>query len=515
MIILNRFVDRNRELKPLAGKSVLVCTYDTTATAKLIESLASLGARVTYVPVSRGSGPAAGRLGSVENVTLLESVEEAACEALPGADVILEESMRISEFVYRDPARHRWKDSLYSIEQTTSGIRGFERAAEAGLLYPVVNLAESGMKVDVENSAATPESILALLVSRESTALTLKNVLVMGYGSVGRGVARLCRSHGSVVTVSETDPVRRVVAMSHGYATVDARDIDAAIRDQDIVVSCTQNSNGESIGLDRIMLMRNGAMVVNAGTGTGEVSREALRPGTYERNRAIISVTEDDGCIVCSFEKMGMRKNVRILCSAAPLNLGCGSGTADEIIDIVFSLALSTIMSADGRRLSRSIHPVSRDAEDMVAAVMLPSRYGARPVHIRGKELAPEKRPWGGLSRFAPVGDAPAITRFSTVRASFDPGTATSGHYHTVSEEAYIAESGGASITVWDPRDPGAGSKTYGVVSGDYLSIPRGMAHRVLADAVDGFVCIVVASPPFSFWDQFFPERPAGNANKP
>lgn len=509
MSTLETLVNDSGGMEPLRGMSVLVCTYDTTATAKMIRALASLGAHVTYVPVSYGSGYAARELDGAANVTLLETVEDAVYGALPDTDVIFEEGMRISEFVYKDPTKHRWKDGLYSVEQTTSGIRKFERAAERGLLYPVVNLAEAWMKLEMENSVATPESILALLVTRESTTLTLKNVLVMGYGSVGRGVARLCRSHGSVVTVAEACPVRRAIAVSHGYPTADAQDIDVALWDQDIVITCTQNSNGKSIGLEQIMLMRDGAILVNAGTGTGEVCRDALLPGTYDKNRATISVTENNGGVVCSFEKAGMRKSIKILCSAAPLNLGCGNGTTDEMIDIVFSLALATIMSVSGRHLPRSIHPVDPDVERRVADATLPTRHVTRSNHINKAELMHESRPWGGLSRFVPVGLEPPLTRFSTVRASFKPSATTDGHYHAISEEAYLAESGAANIVVWDPKAANTESKTYHVTAGDYLSIPRGMAHRVFADAVDGFVCIVVASPPFSFWDQFFPDRPA------
>ena len=255
--------------------------------------------------------------------------------------------------------------------------------------------------------------------------------MVMGYGSVGRGVSRLCGSHGSVVTVVEKDPVRRAVAASHGYATADTRDIDTAIINQDIVVSCTQSGHGYSIGLEQIMLMKDGALVVNAGTGTGEVSQDIMTPGTREKNRATITVTKNrGGCVMCSFEKTGLRKVVRILCSATPLNLGCGAGTTDDVMDVVFSTALATMIGVDGRRLSNSIHPVGADTERLVATALLPPKHDVAPNHIMERDLVREERPWGILSRFVPPRDAPTLTRFSTARASFDPGSATDGHYY-------------------------------------------------------------------------------------
>lgn len=507
--VLDRLVADNVASAPLAGKSVLVCTHATTATSKLIMAVTALGATVTYVPVSYSGEGVVDDIGDNSDVVVVEATPDAVHRNLPSTDIILDDGMRISSIVYDNPERYRWKEHLYTIEQTTSGIHGFERSMKSGLLYPVVNLAEAEIKREMENSVATPESILSLLVSRESLTLSRKRVLVMGYGSVGRGVSRLCASHGSVVTVAEEDPVRRAVAASHGYATVDVLDIDTALAHQDIVVSCTPNGNGHSLGLEQIMLMKDGALVVNAGTGTGEVTRDALAPGSYEKNRATITITKNgDGCVTCGFEKMGMRKTVRMVCSATPLNLGCGAGTTDDVMDVVFAAALATMIGVDGRQLSNSIHSVGADIEKRVATALLPPKYGLVPNHIAEGDLVREGRPWGCLFRFVPAEGAPALTRFSTARASFDPGSATEGHCHAVSEEAYLVESGSADILVWDPKDPKAEQKTYHVATGSYLSIPRGMAHRVLADPAEGFVCVIVASPPFSFWDQFFPNRP-------
>lgn len=504
--VLGRVVAEHIRAAPLANKSVLICTHATTATFKLIKAITALGASVVYVPVSYNGGGIVGDIGNHANVRLVETALEAVRRELPTIDIILEDGMRISKIIYENPARYRWSEHIYTIEQTTSGIRSFEDVVGSELLYPVINLAEAELKREMENSMATPESILSLLIVKESLTLSRKNILVVGYGSVGRGVSRLCSSHGGVITVVEEDPTRRAVAASHGYVTFGKHDIDVAIMNQDIVVSCTHNGHGYSIGLEQIMLMNDGSLVINAGTGTGEVSRDVLIPGTREKNRATITITKDvDGCVLCGFEKMGMMKAVKILCSATPLNLGCGVGTTDDVMDVVFSTALATMIGTDCHKLSNSIHPVSAGTEKLVATTLLPPKYCVMPNHIMEEDLIREGRPWGSLFRFVPPKGAPTLTRFSTARASFDPGSTTDGHYHAVSEEAYLVEEGSADIVVWDPKDANVGRQTHHVVAGSYLSIPRGMAHRVFADPIEGFVCVIVASPPFSFWDQFFP----------
>lgn len=504
LTVLDGLVADNAETKPLAGKTILVCTHATTATSKLIRSLTALGANIVYVPVSYNGSGTVNNIDVGRSIRLVETALDAVRQELSSTDVILEDGMRISKIIYDSPETYNWPDHLYTIEQTTSGIRKFENVARSGLLYPVVNLAESELKLEMENSVATPESILSHLITKESLTLSRKNVLIMGYGSVGRGVSRLCGSHGSIVTVVENDTVRRAVAASQGHKTVNAQDMDVAIRDQDIVVSCTQNTHGRSIGLEQIMLMRDGSLIINAGTGTGEISQDILMPGTYEKNRAVITITKsDEGCVECHIEKMGMTKTVRILCSATPLNLGCGVGTTNDVMDVVFATALAAMIYIGDRQLSNSIHRIDADVEKLVATTLVNPKYNAVPKHILGNDLVREARPWGSLFRFAPAENAQTLDNFSMARAVFDPGSTTDGHYHAVSEEAYLVESGSADISVWDPKE--VCIEQYHVVVGSYLAIPRGMAHRVFADPIDGFVCVIVASPPFSFWDQFFP----------
>ena len=65
-------------------------------------------------------------------------------------------------------------------------------------------------------------------------------------------------------------------------------------------------------------------------------------------------------------------------------------------------------------------------------------------------------------------------------------------------------EKGTADIVTWDPKNPDDEIR-FEVKPGDYLTIPKGRAHRVFVTSKKDFECIVIASPPFSFWDQFFP----------
>lgn len=428
----------------LRGRNILLHTHATDATCGFVEALHILGARISYIPIEYSVVEAAfDRIAKIPDVKIkpLESAPDLASET----DVLVEDGARIARLIL-DGTWCRPRASLYGMEQTTSGIRFLE---SADLLYPVVNIAESKLKLEMENSASTPESVLASIVVNKQLSLTQKRVLVIGYGNVGAGIANLCRAHGSRVVVIDSDPIRRLIAESKGFQSMDVHEIGQAVQNQDVVVSCTADPAGTCLDVEQFMLMKDGTLVVNAGSGRGEVSNRMLKQGSFEHNRTTISVSARGDDLVCVLAKAGMEKTVEILCSAHPANLRCGTGTAKGTMDIVFSLMALTAIETDPSKLVRGILPVASSVERRVASLGLACSDPPRPHIVKTHRLHGEARPWGRLYRFT---HSDELAGFSVARASFKPGSSTDGHYHTTSNEAYVVEMGAANIMTWDPK---------------------------------------------------------------
>lgn len=492
----------------LRGRNILLHTHATDATCGFVEALHILGARISYVPIEYSVVKTAfDRIAKIPDVKIksLESAQDLVSEI----DVLVEDGARIARLIL-DGTWRRPRASLYGMEQTTSGIRFLEGV---DLSYPVVNIAESRLKLEVENSMSTPESVLASVVVNKQLSFAQKRVLVIGYGNVGAGIAELCRAHGSQVVVIDSDPIRRVIAESRGFQSMDAHGIDPAVRNQDVVVSCTADPTGTCLDVEQFMLMKDGALVVNAGSGRGEVSGRMLKQGSFEHNRATISVSARGDDLVCVLAKAGMEKTVEILCSAHPANLRCGHGTAKDAMDMVFSLMALTAIETDPSKLARGILSVAPSVERRVASLSLARSDPPRPHIVSTHQLRGEARPWGRLYRFTHNKDG--LAGFSVARASFKPGSSTDGHYHTISNEAYVVEMGAANIMTWDPKDHKTPVLAFDVKPGDYLVIPQGRAHRVFVTSVEAFECLVISSPPFSFWDQFFPPKIGWSTDAP
>lgn len=495
----------------LAGKNVLLCTHATEATVELVRTLLHLGTSVFYVPIEYSADGAC-----VEDVRSLEGCAVISYgdvpEVAPKIDVIIEDGMRISA-LYDE----RWgvKPGIFSIEQTTNGIFRLGGIGPGGVTpppWPVINAAESALKMGIENSIATPEAALSALVNRKSVSLARKNVLVLGYGSVGSGISSVCRSHGSIVSVADCDPTKRALASARAFRSLDMAGMNKVLPEQDLIISCTPDGDGSCLGVEQFLIMKDGAIVFNAGSGHGEISETMCRPASRTLNRAKVDITRDGDDLVCRLTKTGACKTVTILCSAHPINLRLSNGTPADAIDPVFSLIVLTVIKTMPEELSGGINKVDADIERHVSRLSektaaAGTAAAAAPTNLphrhKSVDMADEPRPWGELRRFGP--DYPGS--FSVARATFKPGTATDGHYHLTSDEAYVVLGGTAVIMTWDPNDLSVTSD-FAVSGGDYLMIPGGTAHKVFVTSADDFVCMIVASPPFSPWDQFFPRVP-------
>ncbi|MBI4433671.1 cupin domain-containing protein [Candidatus Uhrbacteria bacterium] len=505
-----RITEEYRAAAPFAGKRLLVATHATPATMGFLHALVTLGGRVDFLPVSfSGHGEVLAALAHAHGITVLRSDPEIRA-AIALADIIMEDGARISRRIDAFGSAIALRTGCIAIEQTTNGIRYLERQPAGSLRYPVIDVAQSILKLRLENGIATPESILTTLLAVTRRALLDRRILIIGYGAVGSGLANLCRAHGSMVTVVEREPTRQLLSQSAGFPTHAPQELHQLLHAHDIIISCTTNRTSSMIGLPEVALMRDGTVCCNAGSGTGEFAEEILHPGERHDHHAAATITNSGETIVVHLEKSGATKEVHILAGGHPINLRLGSGTSTEAIDIVYALMLLAAIRADGRTLPRAILPLDSSVSDAVAQYYnQPDVRTHVPQHIRAADLVADERPYGSVIKFGLPGEL--LERFSLARAVFRPNSSTEGHYHLVSEEAYMVEQGVAEMTLWHRERPG--ERTVVVLrAGDYCTIPREYVHHVRVTSAEDFVCLVIASPPFSFWDQFFPNTIASSA---
>jgi len=116
------------------------------------------------------------------------------------------------------------KTLLGSIEQTKSGVKLAEQFISSDSIHkhPVLSVARSKIKIRFENQFIALRVVeeLSLLLYEINEFLSLKDVVITGYGIIGRALAFLLRRYQCNVKIIETNEKIRDVAKSEGFDVI-------------------------------------------------------------------------------------------------------------------------------------------------------------------------------------------------------------------------------------------------------------------------------------------------------
>jgi S-adenosylhomocysteine hydrolase/uncharacterized RmlC-like cupin family protein len=489
---LNSFAQPNQ-----LHRKIVICTHAKQSSVELCRMLLECDAEITFYPVDYSKNPTViDELLSI-GVEVIEQPDK-LIPIIEAADCAIEDGARISKII--DEHNIMVRKEFYSVEQTPGGIRYFEENAPQ---YPVINVAMSAVKLHIENKLATPEGVLQCFSRATGKLLSGKNILIIGYGSIGEGLARLAQTVGAHVTVYDSLASKRLFAKHQGYVTVEKRELDQCFTKQDVIFMATNTYQGSLIGIEQILLMRDGVSICNAGSGRGEITLELQEEGNFNFHDATVAISRQAGNIVVECTKLGSRKTVTVLAEAFPINLHFGDGTSHDAIEVVMALLLLALLHGPSQK-TPGLQVLSNEIQETVAEIAINSETDVSelaPTYIKSKELKKTKKPYGGIYPFH--NELGNLAKFSVARAIFQPAAKTRGHCHKQTQESYFVISGAANILVWS-ADGRSDVRTYAVESGDYLLVPENYFHDVQVTSKANFECLVIASPPFQPWDQFF-----------
>lgn len=485
----------------VALKNIVVCTHAKFSALELCRALVEANINVVFHPVGYSKEPQNLDKLHVMGIRVIENDEE-LLPFIEKADCALEDGARISKII--DQHKPTLKRGFFSVEQTSGGVRYFNEHPPA---YPVIDVAMSPVKLDIENRRATPEGVIQHFSEATGKTLGGKHVLVLGFGSIGEGIARFARILGAHVTVYDQYATKRMFAKHRGYAIIEQDEFDHTIPKQDVIFTATNTYQGTALSVEQFLLMKDGAVICNAGSGRGEVGIELHEPGTYTIHDAAVTIKEADGHLLVHLKKGDLKKSVTVLARAFPINLHLGKGTSHDAIEVVMSLMLLAALHGPSSP-TPGIQALSFDIQEDVALLTIRhDRFGTfEPRYVKTRQLDVTERPYGGVFPFH--NDLSHIANHSVARAWFKTGTKTRGHYHRRTQEAYYAESGTADIILWH-RDSPEQKVTHKIEPGDYLLVPENYFHDVVVTSDEDFECLVIATPPFHIWDQFFNKEEA------
>jgi adenosylhomocysteinase len=370
MPVLRSIRERFARERPLDGLRVGVCLHVTTETANLVRTLIAGGAEVALCaanPLDTQDDVAAAlvaRHGAAVYAVHGEDMDtyyrhiEAVLDTRPrltmddGADLVSTIHGRRTELLA--------SELLGGTEETTSGVvrlRALE--AQGRLGFPIVAVNEARTKRLFDNRHGTGQSALDGILRATNMLLAGRVVVVFGYGWCGQGIALRAKGAGAHVVVCEVDPVRALEAKLEGYEVMPGV---AAAAKGDVLITAT--GGREVVGQAHYEVLRDGAVLCNAGHFDVELDLPALRALAVERRRVRPHVEQ---------HVLGDGRRVNLLAEGRVVNLAAAEGNPAAVMDMSFAnqaLAAEHLVRAAGT-LEPRVHEVPRAIDDEVARLTL------------------------------------------------------------------------------------------------------------------------------------------------
>jgi len=251
---------------------------------------------------------------------------------------------------------HKWIKEWKGVsEETTTGVHRLYQMMERGeLLVPAFNVNDSVTKSKFDNLYGCRESLADGLKRATSVMVAGKNVVVCGYGDVGKGCAKSMRGFGARVLITEIDPICALQALMEGYEVTTLED---AIPEGDIYVTATGNK--DVITAAHISKMKNQAIVCNIGHFDSEIQVAKLNawPGIKkeEIKPQVDRYTFKNG------------KQIFMLAEGRLVNLGCATGHPSFVMSNSFTNQMLAQLDLWKNDYKIGVYRLPRELDEEVA----------------------------------------------------------------------------------------------------------------------------------------------------
>mgnify|MGYP005990506217 CR=1 FL=1 len=326
-----------KDSQPLQGARIAGCLHMTIQTAVLIETLQALGAEVTWSSCNifstqdqaaaaiAGAGTAVYAWKDMTEEEFDWCIEQTLFfgEDRKPLNMILDDGGDLTNMVLdKFPELAAGINGLS--EETTTGVhRLYERVKNGTLPMPAINVNDSVTKSKFDNKYGCKESAVDAIRRATDIMLAGKRVVVCGYGDVGKGTAASFKGAGSIVTVTEIDPICALQAAMDGF---EVKKLETVVGNADIVITTTGNK--DIVQGRHFEAMKDKAIVCNIGHFDNEIDMAWLN-GNFGDTKDTIKPQVD---------KYNVNGNdIIILAEGRLVNLGCATGHPSFVMSNSFT----------------------------------------------------------------------------------------------------------------------------------------------------------------------------------
>jgi adenosylhomocysteinase len=326
-----------KDSQPLKGARIAGCLHMTIQTAVLIETLQALGAEVTWsscnIFSTQDQAAAAIAAAGTAVYAWKDMTEEEfdwcieqtlffGKERKP-LNMILDDGGDLTNMVL--DKYPEFVDGINGLsEETTTGVhRLYERFKNGTLPMPAINVNDSVTKSKFDNKYGCKESAVDAIRRATDIMLAGKRVVVCGYGDVGKGTAASFKGAGSIVTVTEIDPICALQAAMDGF---EVKKLETVVGNADIVITTTGNK--DIVQQRHFEALKDKAIVCNIGHFDNEIDMAWLNEN-HGHTKDTIKPQVDKYTV--------NGKDIIILAEGRLVNLGCATGHPSFVMSNSFT----------------------------------------------------------------------------------------------------------------------------------------------------------------------------------
>ena len=395
MALRNKF----KKDKPLEGSRIAGCLHMTIQTAVLIETLVDLGAEVTWsscnIFSTQDHAAAAIAARGIQVYAWKDMSEEEFnwCieqtlffgEERKPLNMILDDGGDLTNMVL-DEYPELVSEIKGLSEETTTGVhRLYDRMKNGTLPLPAINVNDSVTKSKFDNKYGCKESAVDAVRRATDIMLAGKRVVVCGYGDVGKGTAASFRGAGSIVTVTEIDPICALQASMDGY---EVKKLKTVVSNADIVVTATGNK--DIVNEESFKMMKDKTIVCNIGHFDNEIDMNWLETNFSEQKTNIKPQVDS--------YRITKDKEIIILAEGRLVNLGCATGHPSFVMSNSFTnqvLAQIELWN-NSDNYENKVYMLPKNLDEMVAKLHL-DKLG-----VELEELSDDQAKYIGVQKLGP-----------------------------------------------------------------------------------------------------------------
>jgi adenosylhomocysteinase len=372
-------------IRKLSGAKILCCSHVTAHAAVLVETLCSAGAQVRWCSCNiHSTQNAIAAAVAVEGIPVYAwrgqseldfwwCIEKCVCTDNWQANLILDDGGDATHIM---STRHSGTFKLIRgvVEESVTGVHRLYQMSQSGkLCVPAMNVHDSVTKTKFDNYYYCRESIIDSIKRTTGIMFGGKHILVCGYGEVGKGCCQALKGLGSIIYVTEIDPICALQACMNGFRVVTTEEV---IDKVDIVITATGGKH--VVVQSHLDSMKSGCIVCNMGHTDGEIDVDYLRKLQWERTEPQMDqIWWPDG------------KHIILLAEGRTVNWSCSS-----LPPLVLSISLSTqalalveLYNAPLGRYKGDVYLLPKTMDEYVARLHL-SAFGAHLTTLNDEQAS-------------------------------------------------------------------------------------------------------------------------------